>query len=372
MIEQSLAGRSDRVKGYTIGLEVFDKDPDFDPQTDTIVRVQARALRQKLAEYYLREGADDPVHIVIPKGGYEPMFYMSWEDEKPKDTDVVPAAPVSEKPSIAVLPFEYIGPKTDFEFLSLGLTEGTISNLSRFRDLSVFSRSTVEKAKLDKLSIAQMYDLFHPDFVLEGSFRIHRRRVETSINLIEAATGEILMTDKIDMAMDANDVHDMQDEIVARIAARVGVEYGPIGQYALGAEYSKPAIKWETYAWIYRYFRHGFELDRADRDEIEAGLKNVVNSDPTSAEANAALAMIEIEQYRAMTADVGDSATLELALGHALLAVKHDPQSAMAHQSLALAYFHSRRFVDFRASVRRHFDLILVTPTSWRCSGFAL
>ncbi len=52
VVEESLAGRSDRLKGYAIALEAFDKPADFDPQTDTIVRVQARALRQKLDHYY--------------------------------------------------------------------------------------------------------------------------------------------------------------------------------------------------------------------------------------------------------------------------------------------------------------------------------
>lgn len=57
VVKESLAGRVDRLKGYTIGLEVFDKPEDFDPQTDTIVRMQARVLRQKLDQYYAQDGA---------------------------------------------------------------------------------------------------------------------------------------------------------------------------------------------------------------------------------------------------------------------------------------------------------------------------
>ncbi|SHF43707.1 TolB amino-terminal domain-containing protein [Litoreibacter ascidiaceicola] len=353
VVAESLAGRKHRLKGYTIGIEVFDKEADFDPQTDTIVRVQARALRQKLDQYYRQDGRDDPIHITIPKGSYEPSFYVSWDGEKPNEPDSTPALPETKKPSIAVLPFEYIGPKTSLEFLSDGLTEGTISNLSRFRDLSVFSRATTEKAKQQHLSIGEMFDLFHPDFVLEGSYRIRDDLIETSIRLIDAAADEILLTDQIDMRMDARHIYEMQDEIVARIAARIAVEYGPIGHYAQQVERSKPAIKWETYAWISRYFQFGIQLDQVGRDEIEAGLKHAVRNDPTSAEAHAALAMIEIEYYRAMTADAGDLARLDLAMKHASLAVSHDPQNAMAHQSLALAYFHARRFVDFRACVRR-------------------
>ena len=170
VVSEMLAGRQDRLKGYTIGLGGFDKNAEFDPQTDTIVRVQARALRQKLDQYYLQDGADDPVFIAIKKGGYEPTFSVIPDGKKPHGTDAASTRVETKNPSIAVLPFDNIGQRTSFDFLSDGLTEGTISNLSRFKDLSVFSRATTEQAKLQRLSVGQIFNLFHPDFVLEGSF----------------------------------------------------------------------------------------------------------------------------------------------------------------------------------------------------------
>jgi len=364
VVEQCLAGRSDQLKGYTIGLEVFDKEENFDPQTDTIVRVQARALRQKLDQYYRQDGADDPVHIVIAKGGYQPEFYVNSVNETPNEArknleiDKNTPAPVTpDRPSIAVLPFECIGLGKDCDFLALGLTEGVISDLSRFRDLSVFSRSTTKEAKSQQLSIAQMYQRFGPDFVLEGTFRVRNDLIETRIKLIDAAAEAVLMTHQIDLRMDAGHVYEVLDEVCARIAAHIAVEYGPIGYFARRAKHSRPAIKWDTYAWLSRYFEYGIQLDQAEREEIEAGLKHAVTSDPMSAEAYAALAMIEVEHYRTMSEDVGDPTTLDLAMQHAQRAVRLDPQSAMAHQSLALAYFHSRRFADFHKMVRRALDL---------------
>lgn len=357
VVEQSLAGRSDRLKGYTIGLEVFDKGDGFDPQTDTIVRVQARALRQKLDQYYSQDGADDPVHISIAKGGYEPAFYVSWDGQKPTNEDASSSRPISERPSVAVLPFERMGKSSAYDFIGPGLTEGTISNLSRFKDLSVFSRSTTQKAKMDGLSIEEIYNLFHPDFVVEGSFRAQDQTIDTQIELIAAARDEVIMTDRIVMQVDVDDIYGAQDEIVMRIAARIAAEYGPIGNYAQRVRNDEPTTKWGTYALISRYYQYGIELDQAGRDEIEAGLAQAVKSDAASAEVYAVLAMIEIEQYRAMSPDVGNSAVLARAMEHALLAVQTDPLDASAHQSLALAYYHSRRFVDFRASVKRALHL---------------
>ena len=56
VVTETLAGHADRLKGYTIGVEVFDRDPSFDSAIDPIVRVEAARLRAKLREYYDREG----------------------------------------------------------------------------------------------------------------------------------------------------------------------------------------------------------------------------------------------------------------------------------------------------------------------------
>jgi len=59
-----------QVKEYQIATEVFGRQPNFDPQLDSFVRVQAGRLRAKLSEYYASEGTSDPVIIELPKGSY--------------------------------------------------------------------------------------------------------------------------------------------------------------------------------------------------------------------------------------------------------------------------------------------------------------
>jgi hypothetical protein len=62
-------------KEYEIATEVFHRPADFDPQLDSTIRVQAGRLRLKLAEYYGSEGADDPILVDLPKGGYLLSFH---------------------------------------------------------------------------------------------------------------------------------------------------------------------------------------------------------------------------------------------------------------------------------------------------------
>jgi hypothetical protein len=63
------------LKEYEIATEVFHRPADFDPQLDSTIRVQAGRLRLKLAEYYGSEGAEDPVLVDLPKGGYVLSFH---------------------------------------------------------------------------------------------------------------------------------------------------------------------------------------------------------------------------------------------------------------------------------------------------------
>jgi TolB-like protein len=74
VVESVLQGKSDRIKAYTIGVDVLRRDAKFDPQLDPIVRVEATRLRRTIDRYYAGLGADDPIRIDLPRGSYIPTF----------------------------------------------------------------------------------------------------------------------------------------------------------------------------------------------------------------------------------------------------------------------------------------------------------
>ncbi|AKH98783.1 putative integral membrane protein [Hoeflea sp. IMCC20628] len=353
VVQESLEGRVDRLKGYTIGLDVFDRPEDFDPQTDTIVRVQARALRQKLGQYYAQDGLEDPVHIKIAKGAYEPKFLVPNGGGKLKDSDKPLPAATSISPSIAVLPFDDFSLEKNRQSFSLGLTEEIIANLSRFRELSVFSRSTTEKAKLDKLSISQMYAAFRPDFVLEGSFRLSEHTVDITINLVVASSDAVILTKHFSREMTPNAMYAVQDEMAQMIAARIADRFGPLEQYAQRRVGLGRSQKWETYHWISQYHQYGIQLDQIDRSAIKEGLTKALETDGNSADAHATLALIMLDEYRVSIDKQPDKVILEQALAQAQKAVVCDPESATAQEALAIARFHRGEFEQFDAAARQ-------------------
>ena len=74
LVEETVAGRADRLKPYAIAVDALGCDETFDPQADPIVRLEVGRLRRDLEHYYLTDGRDDPVRITVPKGGSAPAF----------------------------------------------------------------------------------------------------------------------------------------------------------------------------------------------------------------------------------------------------------------------------------------------------------
>jgi len=74
VVDKTLAGEADQLKEYAVGVEVFERDEQYDPRVDSIVRVEAGRLRTKLDEYYNGEGAASAIRIGLPRGGYAATF----------------------------------------------------------------------------------------------------------------------------------------------------------------------------------------------------------------------------------------------------------------------------------------------------------
>jgi adenylate cyclase len=74
VVDETLAGRGDRIGAYNIAVHAFGRAEDFDPMTDPIVRTEAARLRRSLEQYSLTAGQHDRVRIDIPKGAYVAAF----------------------------------------------------------------------------------------------------------------------------------------------------------------------------------------------------------------------------------------------------------------------------------------------------------
>jgi hypothetical protein len=93
--EKHFAHQDVQITEHSIAVEALGRRADFDPQTDTIVRVVTRALRKRLQEVYASAGADRPVQIVIPTGHYVPSFIYKTDGASTEG----PPSPEAANPS---------------------------------------------------------------------------------------------------------------------------------------------------------------------------------------------------------------------------------------------------------------------------------
>ena len=142
-MEQTLAGNGGQLKEQIIGVEVFDRKPDYDPRIDPIVRVEARRLRAKLKAYYTSPGRGDQIMIVLPKGAYLPSFKHGAGDK----------SPLGSRRSFRLQAEIHCGPtlcepdarrRNDY---SDGLTEELIHLLTRIPNLRVVAWTTAPQLR---------------------------------------------------------------------------------------------------------------------------------------------------------------------------------------------------------------------------------
>jgi len=97
--EMTLKGRAAEINEQKIGQHVFGRPQDYDSTSDGIVRTQASRLRHRLERYFEQEGAEEPVRIVIPRGGYVPVFEPRTAIVSPPPSTETPAPQSAASPA---------------------------------------------------------------------------------------------------------------------------------------------------------------------------------------------------------------------------------------------------------------------------------
>jgi TolB-like protein/Tfp pilus assembly protein PilF len=126
---------------------------------------------------------------------------------------------LSEKPSIAVLPFRNMSGDADQDYFADGIVEELITGLSRIRWLFVIARNSSFVYKGRTVDIKQVAGELGVRYVLEGSVRKAANRLRVSAQLLEADTGRHVWAERYDRSLD--DIFDLQDEITIAIVAAI-------------------------------------------------------------------------------------------------------------------------------------------------------
>lgn len=260
IVAEAVAGRSNALKEYSVALEVFDRDESFDPQTSSIVRVEASRLRAKLRQYYAIAGAEDPIEIALPAGSYVPTFSTTMgpqgapadaaaiggSKQWPRATVLIGVAALlviaatalifsGDRPdeseagkseittsadadyAVAVLPLRNLSGESDQDYFSDGMTEALIARLAKDGSGRVISTTSVMAYKNVNRPVGEIARELNVSHVIEGSVLLIGGKVRITVQLLDAASGEHLWAESYDR--DVADVLAIQDDVVGRIVA---------------------------------------------------------------------------------------------------------------------------------------------------------
>jgi len=388
--EQTLAGQGDRLKGYTIAVEVFGRPPDFDAQTDPLVRVEAGRLRRRLIEYYAEEGRDDPVRLELPRGSYsvvstyqaakageaEAAAVLMGPTPEPaareaaaarsrrkwrrlravavvaalaavitagisallfrggqvaNEEHVIPAAAIALafRPPIVVQQFEPFGGADVVPELAATLTEEVFLVLDGPERLVV-------PAEVGGTGISTM-----PGYVLAGSVRETDGTVRITARISRADTGTQVWSTAYDEPLDTLRSAAGQRR-VARLVAMATEPYGPVFDAELERVSAITAHEPVTHDCVLRYYEYRRVFGAAEHAKALDCFALVTTREPESAEAWAGLSLLTTDAWAHGFAGRGGSAPLpERASEAARRAMDIDGENLHANLALMAAQYFS-------------------------------
>jgi adenylate cyclase len=396
IVNETLAGRGERLKGYNVALAVFDRPKTFDPAIDPIVRIEAARLREKLRQYYETEGQTDPIRIELRKGSYAPQIeFRRPADDRHQDPVAEPAAPrdktaaaelpwwkggqrwriavpalglaalvavagawftrdlwapaperapanavldVPKGPAIAVLPFVNLSGDPKQEYFSDGLTEDILTELSRARDLRVLARNTSFRYKGKAVDASKLGRELKVRYVLEGSVQRSNDRLRVTAQLIDTETDSHIWADRYDREL--ADVFLVQDEIVSEIVAKIAGGYGIIESSEAKSAARKSPEQIQAYDLVLRA-REVMQSDwnRETFRSAKESLRKAIALDPLNARALRQMAWLAVIG-RAFRFEETPMPPEEI-IAQANKAVQLDPADARARMVAASAYFYN-------------------------------
>jgi serine/threonine protein kinase/tetratricopeptide (TPR) repeat protein len=264
----------------------------------------------------------------------------------------------SKGPSIAVLPFVNASGDPDQEYFSDGLTEAIISELSRYRELSVLARSSTAQFKGSDVDLRELGESLGATYVLQGSVRRAGDRIRLSVQLSDAGDSRSVWGTTYERNLTASDLFELQDELTQQVVNAIAGSYGALARAELPGARRRPPASLDSYDCVLRVY----EYLQAHTDEnhlaTRSCLEEVVKTEPDYVTGRAWLAYLYAEEYHHRRNERTDEyVALDRALELASEAVRLDDADHVTHGALALTLFFRGEYERAKIEATRTVEL---------------
>jgi adenylate cyclase len=244
---------------------------------------------------------------------------------------------MSDKPSIAILPFENMSGDPEQEYFADGIAEDIITSLSKLSQLLVIARNSTFAYKGKPVDLREVARDLGVRYIVEGSVRKARDRVRITAQLIDSVTGGHLWADRFDRGL--ADVLAVQDEVTHEIVSAMALKLTADEE---GLLKHKSTENLEAYDYFLRGRTMHWDVSKDSNAQAQAFFNRAIDLDSTFAPAYAFLAEELVLDYINQWSDATDH-LLERAFDLAQEAVKLDDAYARAHFALGNACLWMRR-----------------------------
>lgn len=230
------------------------------------------------------------------------------------------------QPSIAVLPFANISRDGDDQYFSDGLAAEIISALVKVPGLKVIARTSAFAFKGQNTDIRKIAEVLGVASILEGSVRRAGNRIRVSAQLIAAADGSHLWSERYDRQME--DIFAVQDEIAAAIASELKLKFAPVHA---ARPRRQPGLK--AYEAYLRYLHYQWDFTPESLRRSRECLEQAIAIDPEFA-----LPYVGLADHHLASAQAGVRADEAMPRARELAerALQLDPDLPEAHGMLGI------------------------------------
>jgi adenylate cyclase len=336
--------------------------------SDSALTTRVNAVRVAIGD----DGKSQRLIKTLPRKGLR-FIGPAREESRPADIGATstaadaprPALALPDKPSVAILPFINMHGESGRDYISDGITEDIITELSRFSELFVIARNSSFQYRGKTVDIRRIGRELGVRYLLEGSIRQQGERIRITAQLIDALTANHHWAERYDREL--KDIFALQDEL-ARAIATILVAH--VNKAEAERTLLKPPTSWQAYDYYMRgssiLGSYWSTVKAADLHESRRLLERSLSIDPGFARSYSTLSTTYVIAWRnRLDDDHLNPAALDRAHQLANQAVQLDPNLPHAHASLGTVLAWKRQHDAALAEIEK---ALALNPnfTDWR------
>lgn len=216
IVEESLHGNSNKLKEYTIAVNVLHKPIDFNTQENGIVRIHAGRLRRILDTYYKEHGVIDFIRISIPKGTYIPQFRKNTNGFRLSGTEWD-----KEPVVIGVIPFSHLLCSETSGSILNGMELNLTTALMKFENVAVLGFQMLSDLLQKGRDIKGLISDYAMNYMIMGEATVVNKKLRLYVHLIKCCSNQQVWAQMYERRMVHNNCFEIQDEVVNQVLSQL-------------------------------------------------------------------------------------------------------------------------------------------------------